>query len=184
MGQPKGQKEAAAASAQSVAIAKEQLAMQKELMAQITPLATQLIGLGIDPSQFVQSALGQSLLSQGRQGISSEFGQAKQNLAEQLGASGLTGSGVGVGPMGALYGQEALAQANLVGQLPQMGLNLGLQGANILQGQQGILNPQGFLGQGIAGYNSLQQRELLKPILGAAGSALSGGLGTAIGERF
>ncbi len=181
MGQPKGQKEAIAASKESTAIAKEELAMRRELLAEIRPLATSLISLGIDPTQFIQSALGQSILSEGRQAVSGEFGQARQNLVEQLGSTGMTRAGVGVGPYAGLLGQEALAQANLVNQLPQLGLNLALQGANVLQGQQAMLQPQQFLQTGIQGFNTLQQRNLLGPILGAAGSALGGGsLGTLV----
>lgn len=182
MGKPAGQKEALAASKESTQIAKEQLAMQRELMGQITPLATSLMSLGLDPTQFIQSALGQSILGQGRKAVSGEFGQARTNLAEYLGNSGLTGSGVGVGPMANLFGQEAMAQSDLVNQLPQLGLNFGLQGANILQGQQAMLNPQSYLATGIGGLNSLQQGQWGSRILGAAGQA-AGGIANALSNR-
>jgi len=158
-------------------LGKQQEAERARIQQQIEPLATALMSLGLDPQMFLNSPLGQSIISQGRGAISNEFGQARQNLWESLGSSGMAGSGVGVGPMANLFGQEASAQANLIQMLPQLGAQFGMQGAGLLQGQQGLLNPLGFLGTGIGGFNSLQQGQWGKNILGAVGAAL-GGMGT------
>ena len=174
MGPPKGQEEALAASKEATAIAKEEQARKTAIFEQIKPFATQLMALGIDPQAFLASPLGQSILGMGRQGISQEFQGARQNLFEGLGASGLYGSGVGVGPMANLFGQEAMQQANLIQQLPMQGLQLGMQGAGMLSGQQALMNPLGWMGTGIQGLNSLQQRDLFKTLAGAAGQALGG----------
>jgi hypothetical protein len=184
MGKPHGQTEAFEASKQATRESQERAAMQKQIFRQIQPFATMLMGLGIDPAQFMQSPLGQGLLSQMRGGISDSFQGARQNLIENLGATGFQGSGVGFGPLANLFGQEAQAQSQLFQQLPQIGLNLGLQGANILQGQQGVFDPLGFAQTGIQGFNQLQQGQLLKNILGAAGMALGGPLGGALGSNL
>ena len=91
-----------------------------------------------------------------------------------------TQSGVGVGPLANLFGEEAQQQAALVQGLPLQALNLGLQGANLLQGQQAIFNPQ--ITGGIASQsarNVITQPEgpgveILKSAAQGAGSALAG----------
>ena len=174
MGRPKGQSESLAASKQAQEMAAREFELKNKIYQQISPLATSLMGLGISPEDFMKSSLGQAILGQQRAGISNEFDAARMNLTEGLGASGFTGSGVGVGPMANLFGQEAMMNANLIQQLPLTGLNLGMQGANILQGQQAMLNPLGFQSAAIGGYTNIPQGQWGKNILGAVGSALGG----------
>lgn len=172
MGKPAGQDEAKQASVQSTQIAQDQLARQHKIDDLITPYLTALTGLGFSPDQFAQSPLGQSLLGQMRGGISSEFGAARQNLAEAMGSSGMAGTGVSAGPLGALWGRQAAANANLYQQLPQIGLGLGLQGINALQGQAASYNPMGWMQTGIGGLNSLRQGGFWKNFTESLGSSL------------
>lgn len=146
------------------------------MLGQIKPFATALMSLGIDPKQFMNSPLGQAILGQQRQGISQEFQGARNNLMENLGSSGLVGSGVGLGPLANLYGMEAQANANIFNQMPITGLNLGMQGAGLLSNQQQIFNPNPASGQAIGGFNSLQQ--------GGFGYNFFNGLGASLGQRL
>lgn len=180
MPKPKGQEEGLQASKEQEARAAQEFQQKQQDREKILPLASALMSLGISPETFLQSPLGQSILGIQRQGLSSEFDAARGNLFESLGNSGFTGSGVGVGPLANLFSQEAMANSNLINQLPLTGLDLSLQGANILQGQQAMLNPLGFGSSAISGFNSLQQGQWGKNILGAVGQA-AGGVATAMG---
>lgn len=174
MGKPAGQKEAKQESQNQANRANVEFQQKQADREKILPLASALMGLGIDPQTFLSSPLGQSILGTQRQGLSNEFDAARMNLIEGLGATGTFGSGVGTGPLANLFGQEALANSQLISQLPLTGLDLSLQGSNILQGQQAQLNPLGFGSSAIGGFNSLQQGQWGKNILGAAGAVLGG----------
>lgn len=157
--------------------ANEEAALRLEQFNAIRPLATALLSLGIDPQTFISSALGQSIIGPQREAISSEFSAARQGAIEQFGSQGLTGSGVTAAPIANLFGQEARAQAQALQQLPLTGLQLGLQGANILQGQQAIFNPNTTAANALAGFGSVinaPTNEVLKALLGASGQAIGG----------
>jgi len=157
--------------------ANEEAALRQEQFEAIRPLATALLALGIDPQTFISSALGQSILGQQREAISSEFGAARQGAVQQFANQGLTGSGVTAAPIANLFGQEAQANARALQQLPLTGLNLGLQGANILQGQQAIFNPNPTAANALQGFNSVinaPTNEILRALIGASGQAIGG----------
>lgn len=184
-GEPKGQHESLRVSKQAEEKAKADAARQEQIFNQISPFATALMGLGIDPRQFASSPLGQSILSQGRQGISENFQGARNNLAENLGASGLTGSGVGVGPLANLFSDEAAQQAQLIQNLPMQGLNLGLTGSNILTGQQQIFNPNISRGQALSGFTSIPRGGFWDAFTQSFGQSLgqtAGGQGFSLGQ--
>ena len=183
MGKPTGQKETMEQSAEAAKKADIQFKQQQEYQKQVNPLITALLGLGISPEQFMQSSLGQALLGQQRAGISSEFDAARQNLIEGLGSTGMYGSGVGVGPLANLYSGEAVAQANALQNTSMTGLNLGFQGANMLQGQQALLDTMGFQRTAVRGFANVHQAQRWNKILGAAGSVLGGPFGASLGGR-
>lgn len=141
---------------------------------QIRPFATALMNLGIDPQSFMSSPLGQSILNQQLQGISGPYQGARNNLAESLGQSGMTGSGVGVGPLANMLQGEAGAVSNVYSQLPMTGLQLGMQGAGMLHQQQQVESPLGYLQAAIGGFGGQNQNAFLN----ALGQALGGSLGT------
>lgn len=177
MGKPRGQQGSLDASKQAQDMAKQNYAQQQEIYKQISPLATSLMGLGISPEDFMKSSLGQAILGQQRAGISNEFDAARTNLTEGLGATGMTGSGVGVGPMANLFGNEATMNANLIQGLPLTGLNLAMGGANMLQGQQAMLNPLGYQSAAIGGYQGTPQGGFWKQFTENFGSTLGNSLG-------
>ena len=170
-------------------LAAEELAIRKQILGLIVPFATQLMQLGIDPAKFISSPLGQSLLRPGREAIGKEFEQARTNLVDASSGRGFSpGSGQAIGPMANLFGQEATAQSSLVSQLPQQGLQLGLQGigaltgvnpsgssiSNIIQAggqpnlfQQGLSNIPAAIGGAI---NNYQQQQLWQQILNQMGN--------------
>lgn len=174
MGKPAGQKGGMEQSKIAGERAAVEFGQKQADRKQMQPLISALFGLGIDPQTFMQSALGQSLLGVQRQGISNEFDAARMNFSEFSGERGLTGSGVSAGPMANLFSQEAMAQADAINRTSMTGLDLGMQGANLLAGQQGMLNPLGFGSSAIGGFNSIQQGQWGKNILGAAGAAIGG----------
>jgi len=159
----------------------EDLKLRTQIFKSIEPLAKALLSLGLDPASILSSPLGVSLIAPARSAIGEEFEAARAQLVDFLGSRGLsTQSGVGVGPLANLFGEEAQQQAALVQGLPLQALNLGLQGANLLQGQQAIFNPQ--ITGGIASQsarNVITQPEgpgveILKSAAQGAGSALAG----------
>ena len=159
----------------------DDLKLRMQVFKSIEPFAKALISLGLDPASILSTPLGVSLLAPGRTAIGQEFEAARTQLVDFLGSRGLsTQSGVGVGPLANLFGQEAQQQAALVQGLPLQALNLGLQGANVLQGQQAIFNPQitgGIASQSAS--NVINQPEgpgvqIATAAAGGAGAALSG----------
>src|SRR5262249_50743919 len=89
--------------------------------------------------------------------ISQAFGQSRQNLAEALGASGQLGSGISAGPLANLETEQATAAGNARLQAILQGLNLGFQGANALQGQQAIFDPNALASTGSQAGNTVIQ---------------------------
>lgn len=160
---------------------KADIARQNEIYGRIAPFAQMLTQFGIDPIKFLQSPQGSALLAPVRQEIGASFDQARQNLVDiGAGAGFSTGSGQLTGPLANMFSAEAGAQASALQQLIAQSLGLGMQGANILQGQQAIFNPAqiGTLGVN-AGQSILSQPPsgILPAIIGAAGTALGGYLG-------
>ena len=166
-------------------LANEQLkadfALRMQVFKSIEPFAKAMISMGLDPAAILSTPLGVALLAPGRTAIGQEFEAARSSLIDTIGARGFsTGSGVGVGPLANLFGQEAQQQAALVQQLPLQSIQLGLQGANLLNQQQAIFNPQ--ITGGIASQsarNVITQPEgpgvqILGQLAQGAGSALSG----------
>lgn len=159
----------------------DDLKLRMQVFKSIEPFAKALISLGLDPASILSTPLGVSLLAPGRTAIGQEFEAARSQLVDFLGSRGLsTQSGVGVGPLANLFGQEAQQQSALVQGLPLQALQLGLQGANVLQGQQAIFNPQitgGIASQSAA--NVINQPEgpgvqIAAAAAGGLGPALSG----------
>ena len=157
----------------------EDLKLRTQIFKSIEPFAKALISLGLDPQAILSSPLGVSLLAPGRSAIGQEFEAARSSLVDLLGSRGLsTGSGVGVGPLANLFGQEAQQQAQLVQGLPLQALQLGLQGANVLQGQQAVFNPQ--ISGGIASQSAANVIGQPEGIGAQLGVAALGGLGSAL----
>ena len=159
----------------------DDLKIRMQAFKSIEPFAKAMIALGLDPASILSTPLGVSLLMPGRTAIGQEFEAARSSLVDLLGSRGLsTGSGVGVGPLANLFGQEAQQQSQLTAGLPLQAVQLGLQGANLLQGQQAVFNPQitgGIASQSAA--NVINQPEgpgvqIAAAAAGGAGAALSG----------
>ncbi len=157
----------------------QDLKIRKAIFGNIEPFAKALLALGLDPASILSSPLGVSLLMPGRMAIADEFEAARSQLVDFLGSRGLsTQSGVGIGPLANLFGQEAQQQSQLVAGLPLQAVQLGLQGANVLQGQQAVFNPAitgGVAAQ--AGANVLNQPvrpSIFEQISGPLGAAISG----------
>lgn len=164
-----GQRSAARTAEQ---IAAEELALKKQILGVIMPFAKQLIALGIDPIKFASSPLGQSILGIGRQAISGEFEQSRMNLIDALAGSGISpGSGLGASPLANMFSSEAAAQAGLTSQLPLQGLQLGLQGAGLLQGLPNLSTGQAGL-LGLAGQPSLLSQSFAN-LPGAVAAAIN-----------
>ena len=160
---------------------KADIARQNQIFGMIAPFAQMLTQFGIDPIKFLQSPQGSALLAPIRQEIGASFDQARQNLVDIGAGSGFsTGSGLMSGPLANMFSSEAGAQSSALQQLIAQSLGLGMQGSNILQGQQAVLNPwqAGSLGVN-AGQSILSQPPsgIVPAIIGAAGTALGGYLG-------
>jgi hypothetical protein len=175
------------------------LAQQQAYAAQISPLAQSLMGFG---SQSLNS-LGQlqngkidqnlynAILAPQKNAITSGYSQAQQNLVDALGSQGIYGSGLSVNPQATLQMNQVRDLSGAANnayqqtyqqqfQNGQLGAQLGLQGANILQGQQGIFNPvpYGQLGNQSAGsVLSIDPRRYQNTGMGLLGSLAGAGLG-------
>lgn len=143
-----------------------------------------LLQFGIDPIKFLQSPQGAALLAPLRQDIGNQFDQARMNLVDMGAGAGFSpASGNMIGPLANMFSSEAMAQSGALQQLMSQGLNLGLQGANVLQGQQGVFNPNASLGSSINAGQSVIQAPvgpgwgLAAAALGAGGTALGGYMG-------
>jgi len=153
---------------------------QKDMRDLVEPLGQALIQFGIDPVSFLQSSQGQAILAPTQEAIASNFGAQRQNLVDALGQTGFSfGGGIGTAPFANLLSEEAGAQSGNVQNLVAQSLGLGLQGANILQGQQGIFNPVpvgSLANQSAQGISSGQElaTALAGAGIGAAGTVIGG----------
>jgi len=158
----------------------EQIAMQKQQFEMIKPLVQQLISFGIDPVSFLQSAQGQALLQPLQEATAANFEGARTGLIDTLAGSGFSPqSGIGVGPLANLFGQEASQQSANIQNLIAQSLGLGIQGGNLAQGNIALFNPAAVGGVGNqAGQNVIfapnPGQQLAMAGIGAAGSALGG----------
>jgi hypothetical protein len=170
---------------QTAQTAAQNAALQREIYGRIAPFAQMLIQFGIDPIKFLQSPQGAALLAPVREQIGGSFDQARQNLVDMGAGSGFSpGSGGMMGPLANMFSSEAAAQANALQNLIAQSTSLGLQGANVLQGQQGIFNPNPLYGNSInAGQSVITAppgsflSTIAPALIGAAGTALGGFLG-------
>lgn len=142
---PKGQDTEIAAQKFALQQAQEKAAREQALYAQQKPYYDAMAALGIKPENFVNTSLGQSYKAALGAPISREFAASRNNMIEAGGASGQYGSGLMAGPINNNLIQEALANASVDQQLPQIAWNIGQQGLAGLAGQQQIANPLGWL---------------------------------------
>ena len=143
----------------------------------IQPFGQQALGFGQSalqgqvPNQFLLPILNS---------LHSSFSQGRTNLAEALGASGQQGSGISAGPLANMENDQSVAAGNARLQALLQGLNVGFQGANVLQGQQGIFDPNAAASTGTqAGQTVIQApggfgQQLLGGVISAAGQVGSG----------
>jgi len=144
----------------------------------IQPFGQQALGFGQAalngqvPSQFLKPLMDS---------LGSSFGQSRQNLAEALGRSGQSGSGISAGPLANMENDQAVAAGNARSQALLQALGIGFQGSNALQGQQAIFDPNAAANSGAnAGQTVIQAP-------GGFGQQLLGGLiagGAQVGAAF
>lgn len=149
---------------------------QEDIFQQIKPLTDFLLKMGVDPISFFQTPQGAALLAPQRAALGENFDQQRMNAIDLFAGTGFSpGSGQAAGPLANLFGQEATAQSNLLYNNIGNALNLGLQGGNLLQGQQAVFNPFQAAGIGSnAAQNIAEGGGIWKAIIGAAGTALGG----------
>ncbi len=153
----------------------DRAALQQKIYGQISPFATGLMGAGQDALRGIAPDYFQLGT---RNALAGAFGQQRQNLADFLGKSGQGFGGLAAGPAANLGAQESSAMGQSYADALSQALGLGVQGGNILQGQQGIFNPSPYGQLGTTGLNNYTQAT---PMMGF-GSALGGSLlGSAIG---
>ena len=159
----------------------QDMKMRQDMYNQILPFAQMLIKAGIDPIAFLQTPQGQALLGPVKESIGQEFDQARTNMFDWFSGSGVDpkASGLAMGPIANLFGSESKAQSDALRDFISNSMNMGLQGANILQGQQGVFNPGIAGGLSISAGNSLLNAPrpgwgLAQSLIGAGGQALGG----------
>jgi len=189
MGKSKNQKQAEAiqlqTQQQAAQTAAQNAALQKQIYQQIAPFADMLMKFGIDPVKFLQSPQGSAMLAPIRESIGREFDQSRQNLVDMGAGAGFSpGSGQMVGPLANMFSSEAGAQSGAIQQLIGQALGLGMQGGNLLTGQQAVFNPNPSWGSSInAGQSVITappspfMSTIAPALIGAAGTALGGYLG-------
>lgn len=171
-------------------IEKDRVALQKQVYGQISPFATSLLGAG----QNALKGIAPDYFQLGtRNALASAFGQSRQNLTDFLGSSGQGFGGLAAGPAANLGAQESMAMGQAQADAINQALGLGLQGGNVLQGQQAIFNPQQYGQMAGAGLQSYTQatpmqgfgaslgQSLLGSAIGAGTSFLTGGLSNILG---
>lgn len=159
--------------------------LRQDAYNQILPFAQLLMQAGIDPIAFLQTPQGQALLGPVRESIGQEFDQARSNMFDWFSGSGVDpkASGLAMGPIANLFGAESKAQSDALRDFISNSMNLGLQGANVLQGQQGIFNPATSGGLSLQAGNQVINAPrgpgwgLAQQLIGAGGQALGGYLG-------
>jgi hypothetical protein len=185
MGKSSNQKQAEANNLsiqqQQLAALKQANAIQQKAYGQISPFATQALGMG---SAALNGQVPNQFLLPIRNQIASSFQQSNQNLVDALGANGQAGSGIAAGPLANMEQQQGVATGNATLQALLQGLGIGFQGSNALQGQQAIFNPiaTGTKRTTGAGQSVIQApggfgHSLLGGVLSAGGGALSSWLG-------
>ena len=178
MGKSGNQKQA---EANNLAIQQQQLAALKDANAKQQQLFEFLKPFGLSALDIGNQALAgkapNSFLLPQTNALSSAFGQSRQNLAEALGRSGQSGSGVSAGPLANMENDQAVAEGNARLNAILQGLNVGFQGSNVLAGQQAVFNPNADAATATGAGNTVIQApggfggQLLGGILGAGAKA-------------
>ncbi len=106
--------------------------------------------------------------------ISDSFGQGRQNLAEALGRTGQSGSGISAGPLANMEADQARASGDARMNALLAALGIGFQGANTLSGQQAIFDPNSYANSATNAGGSI----LNEPRSGLGG-AIAGGTASA-----
>lgn len=188
MGKGKNQKAAEASSLKTQQLTQQQMQqdmqIRQQAYQQILPFAQMLMQAGIDPLAFLQTPQGQSLLGPVKESIGQEFDQARMNMYDWFAGSGVDprASGLAMGPIANLFSSESKAQSDALRDFINNSMNLGLQGANVLQGQQGIFNPATSGGLSLQAGNQVINAPrgpgwgIAQSLLGAGGTALGGWL--------
>src|SRR5207249_7899252 len=137
-----------------LALEKQRADLQQQIYGQIRPFATGLMGAG----QQAIKVIAPDFFQLGtRNALAGAFGQQRQNLADFLGRSGQGFGGLAAGPAANLGAQESTAMGQSYADALNQAMGLGLQGSNVLQGQQGIFNPQAYGGMAGQGFNNYTQ---------------------------
>lgn len=179
-------RQAVQANAQAqLQIEQQRAALQQSIYGQISPFAQGLLNMG----QNAQKGIAPDSFQLGtRNALAGAFGQSRQNLTDFLGQSGQGFGGLAAGPAANLGAQESTAMGQSYADALNQALGLGLQGSNVLQGQQGVFNPQAYGqmgGQGLdqylnatpmQGFGASLGQSLLGAGIGAGTSFLTGGL--------
>lgn len=161
---------------------KRSMAIQQQAFQQIQPFANMLLQWGIDPAAFLASPQGQAMLAPIQESIGKDFSQARMNLLDAFGSSGQLGSGITAGPLANLTTDEIKAMTGAKQNLLGQGLNLGLQGGNLLSGQQAIFNPVQAGSAGTIDPRMLSSPNILGSIFGGLAGVATGGLSNIIGR--
>lgn len=152
-------------------IEQQNLARQNAIYGQISPFATGLLNMGSQAQQGIAPA---SFQLGTRNALAGAFGQQRQNLADFLGSSGQGFSGLAAGPAANLGTQESTAMGQAYADAVNQALGLGLQGSNVLQGQQGVFNPTTYAGLAGQGFQNNVQNTPMSGFWGNLGSSLAG----------
>jgi hypothetical protein len=171
-------------------IEQQRVALQQQIYGQISPFATGLMGAGTNAMKGIAPDYFQLGT---RNALASAFGQQRQNLTDFLGSSGQGFGGLAAGPAANLGAQESSAMGQSYNDALLQALGLGVQGGNILQGQQGVFNPAAYGQFATQGFNNYTQatpmqgfggnllQSLAGAAIGAGGSFLTGGLSNITG---
>lgn len=152
-------------------IEKQNLALQQKAYGQISPFAQGLLDMGTN----AQKGIAPDSFQLGtRNALAGAFGQQRQNLADFLGQSGQGFSGLAAGPAANLGAQESTAMGQAYADAINQALGLGLQGSNVLQGQQSIFNPTPYAGLGTSGFQAYTQATPASGFWGNLGSSILG----------
>lgn len=152
-------------------IEKQNLDLQRQAYGQISPFATGLLGMG----QNAMKGQAPDYFQLGtRNAIASAFGGERQNLADFLGQSGQGFGGLAAGPAANLGAQESTAIGQSQADAIQQALGMGLQGGNLLAGQQAIFNPQGYGAMAGQGFQNYLQATPMRGFWGNLGASVLG----------
>jgi len=150
----------------------QNLKLQHQIYGQISPFASGLLGMG---SKALKGQAPDYFKLGTRNALASAFGQQRQNLTDFLGQSGQGFGGLAAGPAANLGAQESMAMGQSQADAITQALGLGLQGGNMLGGQQAMFNPAQYGGMAGQGFNDYLQntpnRSVLGQVLGGLGGA-------------